>query len=157
MRAIKDKNLQKEVVNAGYALTQPSFQYYRNEIGLSNADALVWLDNIPLEKGTRAFDGECRWAHMTTNLVESMNGIFKGIRNLPIAALVRATYFRMASLFTTRDEKWNVVSRSMKIFSESCMKVMKDESIKPSTHAITIFDHHRLTFSVHETMDHVIR
>lgn len=141
-------------MNAGYALIQPSFQYYRNEIILSNADALAWQDNIPLEKWIREFDGGCRWDHMTTNLVESMNGVFKGIKNLLITTLVRAAYFRMTSLFTKGGKKWNAVSRSKKIFSESCMKVMKDESIKASTHAVTIFDHHRLTFSVQETMDH---
>lgn len=60
MRAIKDNNLRKKVVNAWYAQTQPSFQYYHNEIRLSNAYAMVWMDNIPLEKWTRAFDGGCR-------------------------------------------------------------------------------------------------
>lgn len=42
---------------------------------------------------------------MTTNLVESMNGVFKGIRNIPITTLVRAIYFRMTFLFVTRGEK----------------------------------------------------
>ncbi|CAI8610434.1 unnamed protein product [Vicia faba] len=40
---------------------------------------------------------------MTTNLIESMNGVFKGIRNLPVTVLVKPTYFRMASLFAKRD------------------------------------------------------
>lgn len=154
MRAIRDRHLRKKVVNAGYALTRPTFQYYLNEIRMSNAEAGAWLDNIPLEKWTRAFDGGCRWGHMTTNLVESMNGVFKGIRNRPVTALVRATYFRMASLFAIRGKRWSAVSQSGQLFSESCMKVMKDESIKASTHAVTVFDRHRLTFSVQETMDH---
>lgn len=91
---------------------------------------------------------------MTTNLVESMNDIFKGIRNLPITALVRETYFRLGSLFATKGKKWSLVLQLGKLFSESCMKVMKEETIKDNTHAVTIFDHHRHTFSVKETMDH---
>lgn len=34
------------------------------------------------------------------------------------------------------------------------MKVMKAENIKANTHAVTIFDYHRHTFNVQETMDH---
>jgi hypothetical protein len=154
MRAIKDKNLRKKVVNVGYALTQPSFQYYRDEIRLSNEDAGRWLNNIPVEQWTRAFDRGCRWGHMTTNIVECMNGVFKGIRNLPITALVRSTYYRLASMFATRGERWSAVLMSGQVFSECCMKVMKEESIKASTHVVTVFDRHRQNFSVQETMDH---
>ncbi|CAK8579778.1 unnamed protein product [Lathyrus sativus] len=109
MRAIKDKNLHKKVVNVGYALTQPTFQYYLNEIRMSNKDAGSWLDNIPLEKWTMDFDGGCCWGHMTTNIVESMNMVFKRIRSLPITALVRSTYYRLAPLFATRGERWSAV------------------------------------------------
>lgn len=102
MREIKNKNLREKIMNAGYALIQPSFGYYREEIRLSNAHALRWVDSIPLEKWTIAFDEGRRWSHMTTNLVESMNGVFKGIKDLQIIASVWATYFRLWSLFATR-------------------------------------------------------
>ncbi|XP_058733968.1 uncharacterized protein LOC131605653 [Vicia villosa] len=99
---IKDRALRKTLVNAGYALTQPTFQYYRQEIVAANPDAGRWVDSLAREKWTRSYDNGKRWGHMTTNLVESMNGVFKGIRHLPITALVEATYYRMASLFAKR-------------------------------------------------------
>jgi hypothetical protein len=40
MREIKDKTLRKKVVNAGYALSEPSFKRYHEDIRLSNADAV---------------------------------------------------------------------------------------------------------------------
>jgi hypothetical protein len=91
---------------------------------------------------------------MTTNLVECMNGVFKGIGNLSITALVRSTYYRLASTFATRGERWSAMLMLGQIFNECCMKVMKEETIKASTHAITIFDRHRQNFNVQETMDH---
>ncbi|XP_058783004.1 uncharacterized protein LOC131657649 [Vicia villosa] len=103
MREIKDRALRKTLVNVGYALTQPTFQYYRHEIVAANPDAGRWVDNLAREKWTRSYDNGKRWGHMTTNLVESMNGVFKGIRHLPITSLVEATYYRMASLFARRD------------------------------------------------------
>lgn len=101
MWEIRGKTLQKKVVNAGFELTQPSFQHYREEIKLSNANVLRWINNIPVEKWIGAFDNSQRWAHMIINLIESMNYIFKGLKNLPITALVRVTYFRLGSLFVT--------------------------------------------------------
>ena len=41
---------------------------------------------------------------------------------------------------------------SGQVFSECCMKVVKEESIKASTHAVIVFDRHRQNFSVQETM-----
>ena len=140
-------------MNAGYALTQPSFQHYHDEIRLSNADVGRRMDNIPLEQWTMAFERGCGWSHITTNLMEYMNGVFKGIRNLPITALVRTTYFRLASTFTTRGERWSAML-SGQLFSECCMKVMKEETIKASTHAVKIFDRHRKNFSFQGTIYH---
>ncbi|RYR13648.1 hypothetical protein Ahy_B04g070530 isoform C [Arachis hypogaea] len=45
-----------------------------------------------------AFDGGYRWGHMTTNLVECINSVLKGARNLPITALVKATFYRLNEL-----------------------------------------------------------
>ncbi|QHO13888.1 uncharacterized protein DS421_15g519390 [Arachis hypogaea] len=48
------------------------------------------------------FDGGYRWGHMTTNLVECINSVLKGARNLPITALVKATFYRLNELFTRK-------------------------------------------------------
>ncbi|XP_058774267.1 uncharacterized protein LOC131648534 [Vicia villosa] len=154
MREIKDRQLRKTLVNASYALTQPTFQNYRSEIVLTNPDAGTWIDNLSKGKWTMAYDNGVRWGHMTTNLVESMNGVFKGIRNLPITALVEATYSRMASLFSTRGKKWSDVRESSQLFSDSCMKFMQEQSAKANTHQVTAFDRFNRTFSVRETIDH---
>ncbi|XP_058775566.1 uncharacterized protein LOC131649828 [Vicia villosa] len=154
MREIKDRHLRKTLVNAGYALTQPTFQHYRSEIVLSNTNAGSWIDNLSREKWTRAYNNGVRWGHMTTNLVESMNGVFKGIRNLPITALVEATYFRMASLFSKKGQRWSAVRESGQLFSESCMKFMKEQSAKANSHHVSAFDRFNRTFSVLETIDH---
>ncbi|XP_058749008.1 uncharacterized protein LOC131621962 [Vicia villosa] len=153
-REIKDRALRKLVMNAGYALTQPSFKHYRREIRLSNPDAGTWIDNIPVEKWTRSYDNGHRWGHMTTNLVESMNGVFKGIRHLPVTALVKSTYFRMASLFAQRGERWDAVLRAGQLWSECCTRFIKAEGAKANTHMVTRFDRHNQNFMVRETIDH---
>ena len=42
---------------------------------------------------------------MTTNLVECVNFMLKGTRNLPITAFIRVTYFQLAELFATKDQE----------------------------------------------------
>jgi hypothetical protein len=121
---------------------------------LTNADALRWIDNIPLEKWTREFNKGQWWGHMTTNLMESMNYVFKGIQNLPITALARATYFRLESLFEIRRLKWSSVLQSKQLFSETSMKFIKEEASKANTHVVTMFDCCKDWFSVDEAMDH---
>ncbi|XP_061370731.1 uncharacterized protein LOC133313386 [Gastrolobium bilobum] len=54
-----------------------------------------WIDQIPKEKWTRAYDVDgLRYGHMTTNLSESVNRVLKGARNMPITGLVKHTYIR---------------------------------------------------------------
>lgn len=83
-----------------------------------------------------------------------MNFIFKGIRNIPIKASVRATYFRLRSLFGIRGSKWSSMLESRQLFNESFMKFIKKETSKGNTHAVTIFDRCKGWLSVQETMDH---
>ncbi|KAF7835245.1 putative transcription factor interactor and regulator CCHC(Zn) family [Senna tora] len=54
-----------------------------------------WIDNIPKEQWSLAYDGGMRYSHMTTNLAESMKAVFKGVRALPITGLVKATYYHL--------------------------------------------------------------
>ncbi|XP_058756744.1 uncharacterized protein LOC131629957 [Vicia villosa] len=118
------QNFMREIKDC-YALNRPTFHYYRNQIGMANGDTLMWLDNIPVEKWTRAYDGGRRWGHVTTNLAKSMNSSFKG------------THLNSGQTFT-----------------ESCIKVMKEETTKSSSYHERIIDYNHNPFSVKVTMDH---
>lgn len=83
----------------------PTFEYYRSEIAVADRKALAWVDNIPKQKWTQSHDDGRRWGHMTSNLVESQNNVYKGIRGLPITAIVKASYYRLAALFAKRGHE----------------------------------------------------
>ena len=42
---------------------------------------------------------------MSTNLTECVNSLLKEIRNLPIIALVKSSYFQLAKLFIRKGVK----------------------------------------------------
>ena len=154
MREIKDNELRKKFINMGknlqlnlllvvqyfgifffaivttrYALTEASFNYYGGEIRRANKDAIRWIGNIPREKWARAYDGGQRWGHMTTNLAESLNSVLKETRNLPITALVKATYFRMGSLFGKLGHQWTQLLASGQTHTATCIKGLAQEII----------------------------
>jgi hypothetical protein len=91
---------------------------------------------------------------MTSNLVESQNNVYKGIRGLPITAIVKASYYRLGALFAKRGHEASARVNSGEPFSENIMKFLKAEVIKSNSHSVTQFDRDRYTFSVRETIDH---
>jgi len=72
-----------------YAIIETKFSYYLNNVMKENKLAVEWLEKIPKEKWTTAWDNEWRWGHMTTNLIETMNSMLKkqGVFQLCIGQL----------------------------------------------------------------------
>ncbi|KAL4271744.1 hypothetical protein GQ457_13G003030 [Hibiscus cannabinus] len=91
----------KLILRMGYELVPNKFEEMLHELNERNSDGYNYIAGIPKEKWTNAYDGGFRYGHMTTNLAEAINSSLKGIRNLPISAIVKATYFRLGKLFAT--------------------------------------------------------
>ena len=53
----------------------------------------TYLMSEDLDKWTQPHDGGRRYGAMTTNISECFNGVLKGARGLPIAAMVEFTFF----------------------------------------------------------------
>ena len=95
-------NISTTLCFAGYLRTEREFNHHYERMCQHGEIYTDWLDEIPREKWVQAFDRGHRYGHMTTNLVECMNFVLKGVHNLPITTLVRATYFRLVELFDTK-------------------------------------------------------
>jgi hypothetical protein len=141
--------------NTGYARNEPLFKKYREEIRLNNLEALRWVDNIPKEKWTQAYDGGRRWGHMTTNLFETMNLLHKDIRHRPITALVQSTYYSCAELFANRGYQAATMFDSGQDYTEQCVNRIADAIHKANTHQVVQFDQINRIFYVRETVNHI--
>ncbi|XP_072054414.1 uncharacterized protein [Arachis hypogaea] len=102
LRKFKAPYLQKLVVNIGYSRTVREYEVCYQRLREWGEAYTNWLKRIPREQYALAFDGGYRWGHMTTNLVECINSVLKGAHNLPITALVKATFYRLNELFTRK-------------------------------------------------------
>ncbi|XP_015966132.1 uncharacterized protein LOC107489877 [Arachis duranensis] len=103
LRAFKVPHLQKLVVNIGYSRTVEEYNINYKRLEERGEAYARWCDAIGLRHWVLAFDEGHRWGHMTTNLVECINSVLKGACNLPVLALVRATYYRLNELFTRKS------------------------------------------------------
>ncbi|XP_016172625.1 uncharacterized protein LOC107615014 [Arachis ipaensis] len=110
--------LQKLIVNIGYSRTVREYETRYQRLRERGEAYTNWLDRIPREQYALAFDGGYRWGHMTTNLVECINSVLKGARNLPVTALVKATFYRLNELFTRKRAEAEARINAEHVFSE---------------------------------------
>ncbi|RYR50341.1 hypothetical protein Ahy_A07g036935 [Arachis hypogaea] len=103
LRAFKVPHLQKLVVNIGYSRTVEEYNINYKRLEERGKAYARWCDAIGLRHWVLAFDEGHRWGYVTTNLVECINSVLKGARNLPVLALVRVTYYRLNKLFTRKS------------------------------------------------------
>ncbi|XP_057730417.1 uncharacterized protein LOC130945728 [Arachis stenosperma] len=118
LRKFKAPHLQKLVVNIGYSRTVREYEVRYQRLRDRGEAYTNWLNRIPREQYALAFDVGYRWGHMTTNLVECINSVLNGAHNLPITALVKATFYRLNELFTRKRAKAEARINAGHVFSE---------------------------------------
>ncbi|KAH1238920.1 hypothetical protein GmHk_08G023494 [Glycine max] len=97
---------------AGYAYTEKMHWRHLGDIRANKPSAAEWLDQLPKQKWVQCFDEGKRWGHMTTNLSESVNSMFKTTRHLPVSSLVEEIYFKTAQLFANRGRQTQAMINS---------------------------------------------
>ena len=101
-----------------------------------------------------AYDrGGRRYDHMTTNLSECVNKVFRGCRNIPITSLVKSTYSRCRQYFVDRDRKAQRELQSGQIYCSKVMKEIQKNQEKTYSHIVRIYDIQRTMFEVEEAFD----
>ncbi|XP_027368339.1 uncharacterized protein LOC113874303 [Abrus precatorius] len=104
-RRFKNSAMKSMLMKLAYTPCKQRFEAGLNKFRSYSPEVQTWIDNISKEKWSLAYDHEGRrYDHMTTNLSESVNKVLKGARNLPITALVKATYSRLVEYFVKRGE-----------------------------------------------------
>ncbi|XP_074315450.1 uncharacterized protein LOC141651648 [Silene latifolia] len=101
-KMFKDSDLKSTFSETAMQHQIRKFDLGMEKIGLINANARALLDSIPPSKWSLAHDGGKRYGLKTTNMSECFNGVLKGVRFLPIQALVKATFTRVNKYFVER-------------------------------------------------------
>ncbi|CAI9090724.1 OLC1v1025551C1 [Oldenlandia corymbosa var. corymbosa] len=95
----RSKKIKRLCWEMGTKLSKSKFKELRKELRDFSNDAYLYLEEIDACQWTLAKDKHYRWGNQTTNISESYNNVLKGVRFLPIRALVEATFIKTVDLF----------------------------------------------------------
>ncbi|XP_057763557.1 uncharacterized protein LOC130984130 [Arachis stenosperma] len=150
LRAFKVPHLQKLVVNIGYSRTVEEYNINYKRLEERGEAYARWCDAIGLRHWVLAFDEGHQWGHMTTNLVECINSVLKGARNLPVLALVRATYYRLNELFTRKSAETHERKRAGFMYSAFAQQRIEASMQQAGNIVVHRFDRRNEVFEVRE-------
>ncbi|RYR11961.1 hypothetical protein Ahy_B04g069469 [Arachis hypogaea] len=150
LRAFKVPHLQKLVVNIGYSRTVEEYNINYKRLEERGEAYARWCDAIGLRHWVLAFDEGHRWGHKTTNLVECINSVLKGACNLPVLALVRATYYRLNELFTRKSAETHERKRAGFTYSVFAQQRIEANMQQAGNIVVHRFDKRNEVFEVRE-------
>ncbi|XP_057740416.1 uncharacterized protein LOC130957588 [Arachis stenosperma] len=150
LRKFKAPYLQKLIINIGYSRTIREYRMRYERLKEQGEAYTNWLDRIPREQYALAFDGGYRWGHMTTNLVKCINSVLKGASNLPVTALVKATFYRLNELFTRKRAEAETRINVGLVFSEMVTSKLHTNQRASGNIQVSCFDRENEIFEVRE-------
>ncbi|XP_072094101.1 uncharacterized protein [Arachis hypogaea] len=112
-------------------------------------DARRLLVNAAYAKTEHRDEGR-RFGHITTNISECVNSILKGVRNLPVSSLVKATYGRLAELFVRKGEAEAQMGTGQQ-FTQHLAKCIEANLKTARCFTVTLYDRDNSEFTVAET------
>ncbi|XP_057755537.1 uncharacterized protein LOC130974695 [Arachis stenosperma] len=121
----KGKDARRLLVNAAYAKTEVEFDYWFDILRSEDPAMCEWANRIEYSLWTQHRDEGRRFGHMTTNISECVNSILKGVRNLPVCSLVKATYGRLAELFVRKGREAEAQLETGQQFNQHMVKCIE--------------------------------
>ncbi|XP_057719239.1 uncharacterized protein LOC130933633 [Arachis stenosperma] len=140
------------LVNAAYAKTDEEFDYWFDIMRTENLAICDWANRLEYDKWTQHQNGGKRFSHMTTNIFECVNSVLKGTQNLPVTALVKSTYGRLAELFVVRGQIAEAQLGSGQRFCQALVKVIECNLKNSRCFLVTLFDRHQSEYTMAETI-----
>ncbi|XP_016172879.1 uncharacterized protein LOC107615310 [Arachis ipaensis] len=147
----KGKDARRLLVNAAYAKTEVEFDYWFDIMRSENPAMCDWANRIEYSLWTQYCDAGRRFGHMTTNIFECVNSILKGVRNLPVCSLVKATYGRLAELFVRKGREAEAQMGTGQQFSQYLVKCIKANLKTARCFTVTVYDRDNSEYTVAET------
>ncbi|RYR14793.1 hypothetical protein Ahy_B04g071493 isoform B [Arachis hypogaea] len=147
----KGKDDRRLLVNAAYAKTEVEFDYWFDILRSENPAMCDWANRIEYSLWTQYCDEGRRFGHMTINISECVNSILKGVRNLPVCSLAKATYGRLAELFVRKGREAEAQMGTGQQFSQFLVKCIEANLKTARCFTVTVYDRDNSEYTVAET------
>ncbi|XP_016178595.1 uncharacterized protein LOC107621064 [Arachis ipaensis] len=138
------------LINAAYSLSKEGCDWYLDALGTLSREMVDWALRFRKELWLQHCDEGRRYGHMTTNLSECINAMLKGTRNLPMAAIVRATYERLQQLFVRKGREALAQLQGRQIHSQRLLEAIDKNRESLPMLRVTHCDRRTSVFSVKE-------
>ena len=151
-------------LKAGYATHEAKFESIMQTIKEAEINLLMGVDPIDcwiacympytylmsgdMDKWTQSHDGGRRYEAMTTNISECFNGVLKGARSLPIAAMVEFTWCKLVAYFHDRHKQITSDLSLGKVWSDYAMEIYNKNEQKIAGHTLRNFNHEEGVYQV---------
>ncbi|XP_015964971.1 uncharacterized protein LOC107488713 [Arachis duranensis] len=147
----KGKDARRLLVNAAYAKTEVEFDYWFDILRSEDPAMCEWANRIEYSLWTQHRDEGRRFGHMKTNISECVNSNLKGVRNLPVYSLVKATYERLAELFIRKGRVAEAQLGIGQQFSQHLIKCIEANLKTVRCFTVTLYHRDNFEFTVAET------
>ncbi|XP_057734741.1 uncharacterized protein LOC130950236 [Arachis stenosperma] len=147
----KGKDARRLLVNAAYAKTEVEFHYWFDILMSEDPAMCDWANQIEYSLWTQHCDEGRRFGHITTNISEFVNSILKGVQNLPVCSLVKATYGRLAELFVCKGREVEAQMGTGQQFSQHLVKCIEANLKTARCFTVTVYDRDNSEFTVAKT------
>ena len=138
----------------GYTPCKHIFDRNLEKFCEQNPEIETWIGGISKEKWSMAYDKDGRrFGHMTTNLSECINKVFRGCRNLPITAFVKSTYSRCREYFVERGRRVQNEIREGHVYCTKIRRILQKNQEESCSHIVRVYDIQHTRFEVEETFN----
>ncbi|CAI9105969.1 OLC1v1005011C1 [Oldenlandia corymbosa var. corymbosa] len=122
------------------------FLKFQQQLRECNEAGLAYMMAIPRGRWSLAYDQDyARWGMLTTNIFESYNNVLKGVRFLPIRAVVESTLAKTIKFF--RDQYADALKCNTPIGDKYWKKFCKYENTA-ATHKVELYDFQQQVYGV---------
>ena len=108
----------------------------------------TYLMRESVDMWTQSHDGGRRFGAMTINISECFNGVLKGARGLPIAALVEFTWNKLVQYFHDRRKEYHYELSEGKKWSQYALSMWNGNKCESEKHYLKPFSNEELIFQV---------
>ncbi|KAK9991467.1 hypothetical protein SO802_026452 [Lithocarpus litseifolius] len=163
----QNSTLKSAALKAGYAtqavkfdiimesIKQVEIEAIRNKKKVTGKDGkekdflpYTYLMSESVDMWTQSHDGGKRFGAMTTNISECFNGVLKGARGLPIAAMVEFTWSKLVEYFHDRHKEITNDLLEGKKWSTYAFSTWEGNRRKSEKHYVKAFSNQEMRYQV---------
>ena len=106
----------------------------------------IYLMSESVDMWTQSHDGGRRFGVMTTNISQCFNGVLKGARGLPIAAMVEFTWSKLVEYFHNQHKEYHYELSKGKKWSEYAFDTWDRNKRKSKKHYLKAFRNQQMLY-----------